>query len=749
MSSELEAGGRERREARRSLPWVAGLLATIAIAALLPLLTAPRYYFNDDTQIGAYGIWFRLGELLREGGIPLIEPSTWMAGNVWVEGQWGVLNPVILAIGWFATLAPDAVVFATVVKIVFLCGTGAGVWMLARAYDVQRPWAYLAAVSVPLAGFTFYVDATTWVTGLFTFCFVAWSWWAARIVVIRAASPVWLLVFGYLVITVGYVHGTIALVFVLVATLADALFAREVRRALVVLAAGALLGCIALVVFLPAVLSADVTVRSGTGIVNDGFLVADVNGLLAGSISISRPEVAAWWGPFATTPMLYVSWALPLLAFVDLGRARVALREMRGLLGFLLVMVLWVSGPSYVGPLRIPVRMMPYVALALMMVLVVLLSRAAATSGFRARYAGLTLLALVGGYYAFAQVPASALSIAASVVVCLAGGALIPLSSAVARRRGQVPGVLVLFIMVTGATLVTSLMQHRAMPDPPLQDFQMPPQVAAYQEPLRVAAGDVFVAGEPTRSPIPAIWSETLLANMWYLNDRPVQNVYTPIGHAVYATKFCVNNRGETCAASLDAMFEVEPESGRTFADLMAVSTVQLVRAAFPEGALPGPPAGWHVADDGAATQTWVRDQVLPGAGGVTWASDGVEYSVISATRDRVELRLDSVPDDGGKIILSRLAWPGYEAEGAALADPTAGYLVTLDVDADSSRDVAVQFRPPGWALNRILLSIAAVGGMALVVLHALASRTARTGVRRATGYPVDSRLTQTVPAEE
>ena len=88
--------------------WAASGALVVMLLALVPLVRAPRYYFNDDTQIGAYGIWFRIGELLREGGFSFLETDTWAAGNYFVEGQWGLLNPVVLLIGFLAwVITPD------------------------------------------------------------------------------------------------------------------------------------------------------------------------------------------------------------------------------------------------------------------------------------------------------------------------------------------------------------------------------------------------------------------------------------------------------------------------------------------------------------------------------------------------------------------------------------------------------------------------------------------------------------------
>ncbi|MFB8229023.1 hypothetical protein [Cellulosimicrobium sp. NPDC055967] len=702
--------------------WAASGALVVMLLALVPLVRAPRYYFNDDTQIGAYGIWFRIGELLREGGFSFLETDTWAAGNYFVEGQWGLLNPVVLLIGLLASYAPDAVVFSTAVKAAVMGVAAVGAYGLVRDFGGHRHWALLAGIGFPLAGFTFYMDATTWVTGLFTSAGIPWFWWMARRAA-RGRNPVGMLVAGYLVVTVGYVHGTIALVFVICAVLVDAMIAGQRRGALVVLGASVLLGLVAVAVYLPGVLSADVTVRQGSSILNDGFLVADLNGLLASAISTARPEVSAWWGAFAVVPMLYISWALPLVAFVDVRKIARDARELVGIGLFLLVMVLWVVGPSYAGPLRIPVRMMPYVSLAALVLLAVVLSRALVARVTLARGAVFVALVLIGAYLAFVQVPGWGRPLAVAVAVLLVVGATYFVLLRTTAGRRALPLALVA-VLATSANVVV---QHRYQPDPPLADFGMPSAVAEYQRQLDGVEENVFVVGAPTQAPGPEVWEETLLANTWYLNPAPVQNVYTPVGFAAYSETLCVSNRGESCAGSLDALFAEVEGTSSPLVDLMGIGNVQLVLSAFPDG-VPTPPAGWHVATTGHSTELWTRDVAVPGPGHVTYASDGVEVVEESVSDDVTTLRVTDVPESGGTIVLSRMAWPGYRVAGGELAAPTGDFLLTVELDGDSvGETVEVSFRPPGWTLELGGLVVALLGAVGLCAFQGFRSRRSTT----------------------
>ncbi|MDQ3664669.1 MAG: hypothetical protein M3353_08445, partial [Actinomycetota bacterium] len=199
------------------------------MAACLPLAVTRDFYFWDDTEIGGFGLWFHLGELLRAGEWPVLQPSMWMGGNIAAEAQWGLWNPMLLAVGLAASAAGNALTFTTALKLLFVIVAALGVFLLARSYGVRPPLACAAGVAVPLNGFTLYMDAPDWSIGLSAWSLLPYAWVALRRSNARDASPVLFLVVAYLIVTVGYVHGTIGLCLVLLAVGLDRLAARDWR----------------------------------------------------------------------------------------------------------------------------------------------------------------------------------------------------------------------------------------------------------------------------------------------------------------------------------------------------------------------------------------------------------------------------------------------------------------------------------------------------------------------------------------
>ena len=118
--------------------------------ALIPALRDHRFYLTDDSAAQFLPSWYHLGELLRSGQFPLLDPTLWAGGNIAAEALFGIWNPVLLATMVFVSLVPNLVVASVVVKAFFLVLLALGVYGLAREYDVPRGFSAVAAVTVPV-----------------------------------------------------------------------------------------------------------------------------------------------------------------------------------------------------------------------------------------------------------------------------------------------------------------------------------------------------------------------------------------------------------------------------------------------------------------------------------------------------------------------------------------------------------------------------------------------------------------------
>lgn len=698
------------------------------LAALIPVIFNPRYYFFDDTQIGAYPIWREIGGLLRAGQWPLFSAEGWQAGNYAAEGQWGIFSPITLGIGLASTYFNDALVFSTLVKVVFLAAASVGIFLLSRHLGAHRPWAFVAGVTSTLAGFTVYLDSPSWVTGLMVWALLPFVWWSARRMCYFQKSPLPLFISGYLLVSIGYVHGTIMMVLLLISVMVELAIHRNWRSLLRVVAAGGVLGLVALAVYLPGVLSLQSTVRQ-QGVANTNFLTVDLTGLAGSALPSNLPQVATWWwGQFAPVPLTYIAWFLPLFALIHFAKLRRLVPVFASVPVFLVLSLVLTLAPSDLGPLRTPVRLMPYVCLAAIVLLCVGLSLARVKTISRTRWFSTAAVFGASAYLGWTGKP-ELWAVSARMVLIMAAGFILTALVLHKVRRSALANGLVAAVLV-GTSLGLAFPQHYYFPNPPVQDFKLPADTSMYSAQLSGAKGQAIVVGTPSALDS-SIWDETLVGNMWYLSDASVHNLYSPIQHAAYSRDLCIQSRGETCRELSAKLFEIDAATGKPLADLLRVDTVQLVRdasdATGAELAKTDPPSGWSEASRTPSTVMWTRDEPLGSVGAPVHTSEGTVIDSVSNSNTKVSFKVTKIPDAGGSVTLGRIAWPGYTAEGATIGDPLRGYLLTVRVGPEMAGEtVTVTFRPPGWAIEIACLATALLIGAAWSLVHVLHGRHRR-----------------------
>lgn len=734
----------------RNRKWLLSTAGSVLVLSLIPLIFYSRYYFQDDTENGAYGVWYHLGESLFQGKVPVLNPSVWSSGNYIAEGQWGTWNPLVMLFGVLAYLSPNAVVLTTTLKVAMLVAAGIGTFVLARSYSVPAEWAFIAGIAVPLNGFTMYFDAPSWVTGALVWAIFPFFWAELRQLMAGKRNPFWAFISGYLIVTVGYVAGTVAIGFILLAVGIETLIRKAWRPAVRIAVTGVALGLVAVVVFLPGVLTAAVTTRGTTGVWNDDYMSIDFTSLMMAPIATAYPQLLSWWwsGTAATSPAAYIAWFLPAIAFVSWSAFKKLAPELRDLFFFLAASAAFVLLPTTIGPLRYPARFMPYVAMAAVLLSVVALARAKRPPISRPSLYFALGLVVLGAYLAWAQVPARFFTIVVAAVLVVAGIYCMwwllnhPEVKEHRWNRHGLGAISLLAIGVLLATTATTVLQHRTSARSGLSIANQPEDVSTYKSVLRGVQNDVIVVGDPLDYPQEkSTWEQTLMANAWYVSDATVVNRYQLVGYSKLNQLLCLRYLGGTCPELAERLFDRRAETGLLLVDELHIDNVQILKESFnkpqvgmasnnyvsrdEEIEIPEVPAGWHVAAETEGTILWSRDVPLGPAGGLTWTRPGTELTEVSRDDTKVVLRVDEVPEEGGRAALSRLPWPGYSVDGAQFTQrPIGGYLLGLAIPADAKgKLITISFEPPGWKIGIALWAIAVAGMFGWAIVSVVRSR--------------------------
>lgn len=693
-------------------------MVAVGVVAAIRVLRRSRYFFWDDTQLGAYGQWFGLGRRILDGEVTILSPAAWQGGNYLAEGQWGIWNPVTWLIGIGTQFVGNATIYTTVVKVAFLLLLATGAFLLARSYGAAPHWAALGGFTASMGGQTVFMDAPSWVTGLQNVAFFALAWWALRRHVGGRSSPVPFFLFSYLLVTVGYVFGVMELAFLLIVFLVERIVARDRAAAVRTLVLGVYAALLTVFVYLPGILTTPVTARDSLDILNDQFLNMDLGDLAVSPIVTATSSVRGYWGDLVPVPLQYVSWLLPLLVLC--GRWKRSLSALVVPLIVLAFSVALVIGPSVIGPLRYPARMMPYVVLGVAVLIAVVMSNGWRTPVSRRRARVAVAVTVVSGFISWAAQPASWAWVGLAVVlqsavilILIARGRLAALTSSAMRAAA----------FLLAASMAFMGLQAVKYPTSPLGNFNVPSSVDELQ-----SVGDDMQSGIMTIGDVyslqfaPDSYKESLLANLWYLTGKDSASVYTVLPFKALSEELCLDLRGWTCPEAYDRLFDRLPGQEGVLADDLALNTVVVVKGPGLED-LGEAPTGWSMRE---REYTWLltRDEPVEEAGGIA-RIDG-DASVREVSRDDlgVTFEVEDVSDGGARVVFSRLAWPGYTVSGAELGEPDRDFLLTVDLTAgDIGSTVTVSFRPPGWGIEVAAAVAALLIGLSWTMLEIVVRR--------------------------
>lgn len=688
------------------------------------LLANPRHFYTDDTESQYGPMWVMLGRHLHDGRFPALVPWEWMSGNYSLE-EAGLYNPPQLLVDWFAPEVDDLALYVTLVKLIFSIIAALGVFRVCRAYGARGWWAAVAAIAFPLSGWFLFFDESSWATSLTGTAWMLHAWASAiRYTRTPAAERRWtsgpipVFVFAYLAISVQYVFPAVesALMFGTVAA-GEVIRQRTWRPALCLLAVAACAGLAGLETYLPGMLSSPVTWRGNERVLSDDFLTVPWSESLNASLPSTVPAFTGWWGYVQPMPMVYIAWfAVPVLAFVDWGAVRRSAREYAGPALFALVFLMWTAGPGRIGPLRWPARVLPMLAVGVLVLVCVLVSRHGRFDAPRRWIAAAVLIGLLF-VRSFCAAPHLVIRhLIATAVVAALTVALVRLAS----TRGPAAACAVAIV----AMFPIAYTQVRVQAPTPMS-YHFPERRSEMTAAFPRFGGVTLQLADralvpPAEQSAAGAWGSLAFGNYAKNLGLNYVNAYTPIGYRAFSSLLCMGWDGSTCPAAFGAAFSAEPETGRTFVDLMKVDRVVLQRAQYPDAGLRPAPPGWTWVDyPGHERYIWVLERIDGPISTMPGPASGRGVTATQVGRDSVSSHLRVSSADGGRLVFARLAWPGYRVTLAGREIPVrtvANIFVGVDIPPGTAdADLVVEWRPPGW---RIGIAAALAGLLGLAALH-------------------------------
>lgn len=697
----------------RSAPeWVVTLVvgALSALICVIPQWRGTFFYYVGDNVESFIPRWHVIGTALREGRWLGFDPTAWTGGNIVGEAAYGVLNPVTLANAVLVSAFDDLSLAGFVVMVEMLAILAMGTYLLAREYGSARVPAVLMAIAMPVTGFTLWYEASGWPAGLMAFVWVTHFWWSARKHARGHLIPLVPFLFGFLAMTTGNPYAALGLVVVLGAIAVELLVQRQFTRLAHLVAMGAAVGLVALMVFLPLLGTSGVSVRQQLAMIaNDTFFVPDLGDLAAASSPTYLPSITNWNGALLEAlPSTYFAWfVLPLLPWLRWAALRSRPTPLISLGVVTAVYLLATLGPSNLWLFRWPLRLIEYLYLALAVLFAVVLSAGLATDRIRHRALASGVIVVVGGYLSWAVTPSGITLIHAAGM--LGVGGLIALTVVAYRRWGMVA----LGAVVVAGTVGVVVLQTTVFPPQPEGTV---PNYPAYDLSEMAAGAEEYEGTVLQLAAISSVTSDQMRTGELLFGNLPraagVESVgaYTGIGFLEFSNELCMDYRGATCPEAFDRLWEPTGEGVRApLVDAMRVSTLVIQRDLLPRAAAQEPPEGWSRVERSDVRTVWVRDEPLVVDDRVSWVSPGIEVldDTSAARRESVRYRAE----EAGSILFARLAWPGYTAtvdgREVEVSDGPAG-LVSVGVP-EGSATLVLSYSPPGLQIGILAAALATV----------------------------------------
>ncbi|WP_309231166.1 hypothetical protein [Nocardia sp. SYP-A9097] len=712
--------------------WGAVTALGVTLGYIAVLLANARHFYTDDSESQYTGLWVFFGRAFRDGQFPFLIPQQWMSGN-YTNEEAGLFNPPQLLIDLIAPSVPNLAVYATIVKLIFAIIAGLGVYRVCLAYGSRAQWAAVAGVAFPFTGFFLFFDEASWFTAMSGTAWMIHAWASSVRYARGKGGPISVFVYLYLAISVQYVFPAVEAAIMLVAVAVGELVWRG-RAAWAPLtrltAAAACAGAAGLITFLPSMLSAKVSWRGTSQINNDQFLTVPWSESLNASLPSSLPAFNSWWGYIQPLPMVYIAWFLiPALAFIDWRAAKAYWKELTSLAIFAMVMLMWTAGPGTIGPLRWPARVLPMLALGLLVLVCVLLGRFGTVRDWRNRGIASGVLILLLWVRTFSADPHRVLwhVLSAVVVAGLVAGVVW-----LGRTRGTAAAAALTII----AMFPIAYFQVRSVQPTPMS-WNLP----ADREEAKAAfpkfkSGTTLQLGDrgllqPADKSLDGAYGSLVWGN--YAKDLELDyvNGYTPNGHFYFGEMLCMRWDSSTCPDSYRRMFTPEPTTGRTLVDLMLIDRIVLQKAMFPDVFAEPAPPGWHFVDvPGHEKYIWVLERdngLISTVNGRIGDAHNVDATSVSESGMSSVVRVSS--ETGGRITFARLGWPGYRVtlNGKTIPFTTvAKSFVAVDIPAGTTNaELELTWRPPGWKIG---IGSAAAGLIGAGVLQWMYLRSRRRG---------------------
>jgi len=670
-------------------------------------LVDPSSILIDDKEGFFFPGYFEMGRMLHNGEFPFLTSRMLNGGNFTAEYQYSLFNPVALLSYYLLPIIANTQIAALLLTGFYHAVLAAGLFKLAKTYALSDLGAVVVSITVSAGSYLLYWFVASWFVGLTSFAWASWAMYFARQVIRtqRVGDQLGFVTFTTLVITAGFHFSNLAVGFFV---LALAVFAiREGRNNI----AGVLsLG------FASAILLSVISMMSiFLGAIDTGRplvvgALPETQLPLGSFITSSVPfmsEVGVFFGKltYAYPSQFHFAWyLLPTVLLFDLSilRKTGAAREAAILTA---VFLFSTQLPDFIGYLKMPARFIPYLTLFLAITLVSILEHS--TPNKYANKFGPRIL-LVGWVVVFHLILyrsaiTGTLVILGTLIMVYANYEFLRYCKQREKTRFHIAAMLV--IILSFAIQHYSVATGDTLPK------------------LGLSVNQNVLRELPSSQPYSLYLGRELNADNIYgpknaglLRGEKIINGYGHLTSFSFTSTFCMSRKGYTCDNIRPELFLDTFENADNLLKLLNVDRIIIHRDRILPNLKPVVADQWRETPGSESWAVFERESrdVLPGT--LSWHAPGIEIESTARFYETQEKFRITKNKSGGRIVFSRIYYPGYEAriDGTALSiEPLGDFLVSLDVPAGLVGEITLIYRPPMFVWG----AIAGLIGLVITVL--------------------------------
>lgn len=677
--------------------FVGGVIAISGalIACLLPLIFERGYYFHNDVQHYFMPMIHEIGSRLSHGEWPILTLRSMYAGNLVGEGQFGLFNPVTLAVYWFVSKISNLQDGALLYACIHVGVIAAGIYSLARLLTLSTHMAAMVAITATTSGMMSYVEASMWWNAITT---NAWLVWALRnwlSFITRGRSLIAAIITTAFVFAGGWPHGSLALGIVVLVVLCVK-FGRDAKVVRYFVLAGIVLGVL---LSLPALVALAAQVIDGAREAVNGKNGSVGTMTLDGLLAISWPTYIPGNTQFVigspTFPVAYGGWFVVPVLIVFYKQFLIHLRTSRTLQSLVIIALIFgvlTFGPSYLGPLRWPVRFIWYFQLALILISGYVLDRIALRAESPALRWGV-IIWLGAAFLSWQQSPES---IHAHLIACGLGllGTIHIITSASVLRRA---------VGMAAVTLCIHAYIHSVWWRNDNVIHFLSPENVTVSETLVNQPNALFLQGYQRYYKF-YDWRLLPSGNIVLWQGGNYVNGYTPIQPTGLKDMLCFNDRSYVCHEAAKNLFQVDPFTGLDLASLLRIGAIHAERGQLARDIEQiAPDHGFKLVAQSALTETWQRD-IKTDLGTLSYTCPSLEVKLsgeATVLNERFSVANKSSHDC--LLVWARTAFPGYEVKidnDTLEVSPYLNTLISVKLPPGKSGLLSLSFMPAGWRIT-------------------------------------------------